>query len=92
MINAIKTFIDDRFIEILFDTYKDQFFCVVRRPPYNKVSVYNYVAKMITDDSDLTITEDEVVEDDLSWYDEDVYAWYRINTSYVSFGDGVIEN
>lgn len=85
--NAIKTFIDDRFIEILFDTYKDQFFCVVRRPPYNWKSVVDYLDKLATsDDSDLIITEDEVVEDDLSWYDEDVYAWYRINTSYVSFG------
>lgn len=44
--NAMKIFADDRFIEFFGDTYCDQYFIIVRRPPFNKKGVFDYLTKI----------------------------------------------
>ncbi len=46
LLNAMKIFADDRFIELFGDTYVDQFFIIVRRPPFNKKGVFDYIKKI----------------------------------------------
>ena len=46
LVNAMKLFADGRFIEFFGDTYVDQFFIMVRRPPYNKKCVFDYLTKI----------------------------------------------
>lgn len=46
LLNAMKLFADGRFIELFGDTYVDQFFIMVRRPPFNKKGVFDYIRKI----------------------------------------------
>lgn len=89
LISAIQTYIDGRFIEIIGDTYVDQYFLTVRRPPLNKRGVFDYLEKITKtdkEDNGQTITDDMVAGERLSWYDGDAYSWYRINLPLLSNG------
>ena len=81
IINAIKTYVDDNFVEIFGDTYLDQYFLIVRRPPYNEYSINQYVDMISGEDKidGLTITADKVTSENLDWYNGDVYCWYALN-------------
>ncbi len=46
LVNAMKLFADDVFVEFFGDTYVDQFFIMVRRPPFNKKGVLDYITKI----------------------------------------------
>lgn len=86
LINGMKMFVDDVFIELFGDTYVDQYFYMVRRPPFNFKCVTDYISKITdaTEDNGQTIIDDKVVGEDLQWYDRDVYCWYRINLPIIS--------
>lgn len=79
LLSAMRTYADDRFIELYGDTYIDQYYYMVRRPPYNWKSVKDYIEKVTDKFEDLTITDDVVINQNLSNFSGDVYSWYRIN-------------
>lgn len=86
LLNAVKVFIDGTFIEMMSDTYLDQFFYVVRRPPYNRKSIYDYLSKLTNESVSLNVEAAQVVSDSIGWYSGEVYAWYRLNTNFTSYG------
>jgi hypothetical protein len=86
IMNGIKTMVDDRFVELLSDTYINNFFFLIRRPPFNESDVKSYLDELTSNSEALNITADKVVSTNLGWYSGDVYSWYRMNTDYVSYG------
>lgn len=59
LIGASKMFVDGRFIELFGDTYLDQYFLMVRRPPYNRKCVFDYLDK-ITDSNSNQATDEAI--------------------------------
>lgn len=91
LLNGMKMFADGRFIEIFGDTYIDQYFLLVRRPPINKKGVYDYLTKLTNKkqdgrDNGQEIDDGLVVSENLSWYNNDVYSWYRLNLPRITAG------
>lgn len=83
---SLKSFIDGKvvqspFAEFYGDTYGNQFYFMVRKPPYNGES-YRSNAKIA-----LSIEEDDIYSENLTWSDEEVYSWYRIIPRGNIFGD-----
>lgn len=79
LMNIMQQFIDGRFIEFVSDTYCDQFFFILRRPPYNYTAVKDYLAKLVdTNQTCLEIHDEDVVNERLRWYDGEVYSYYKI--------------
>lgn len=86
LMNAVKIFIDGRFIEIMSDTYLDQFFFVIRRPPYNKKAVNDYLTKLTVNAPALNIEAAQVVSSQLEWHTGETYSSFRLNPFYTTFG------
>jgi len=83
---SLKSFIDGKivqspFVEFYGDTYGNQYYFMVRKPPHNKES-YRSNAKIA-----ISIEEDDIYNENLTWNDEEVYSWYRIIPRGNFFGD-----
>lgn len=83
---SLKSFIDGKiiqnpFVEFYGDTYGNQYFFMIRKPPFNKESMLSNVKLAIN------VTEEDVYSESLQWNDEDVYSWYRIIPRGNFYGD-----
>lgn len=65
------------FVEFFADTYGDQFYFVIRKPPFTR--------KSFTTLQTFVVSDKEVISDSLSWADDQVYSWYQLtpNANYI---------
>ena len=61
------------------------FFFIVRKPPFDYESVKSYIDLIDSISSDvyennLIITDDDLVSEDLQYYDSEVYCWYSLES------------
>lgn len=71
---SLQKYIQEPFVELLSDTYGDQYFFTIRQPPFNKAGFYS----LIKDELVVDIDESDVEGDTLDWYDGPIYSWYRL--------------
>jgi len=75
LINFIQRVCQEPLVEFYTDTYKDQFFFIVRTPPWNrdKVGEFKNSPTLIID-----IEEEDVVDDSLGFSNNTTYSWYKL--------------
>lgn len=83
---SLKSYIDGKvvhepFVEFYGDTYGNQYYFMVRKPPFNRESIKSN-AELAID-----IYQEDIYREDLSWSDESVFSWYRIIPRGNFFGD-----
>jgi hypothetical protein len=72
LLNFVKKVVQEPWLQFFGDTVNDQYYFQVRKEPFD----YNgWNAGMIVND---TIKIEDVLSDDLSWYDGPVYSWFQI--------------
>jgi outer membrane protein OmpA-like peptidoglycan-associated protein len=79
------------FVEFWGDTYGDQYYFIIRKPPFTRESFLSLAVKgfeggKITNGSPrITIEENEVFSDNFIWENEEVYSWFKIdpNGNYI---------
>lgn len=59
-------------VELMGDTYGDQYFFMVRKPPFDRE---NYMRMLST--ACYEINEVEIISTDLGWATEGIYSWYQ---------------
>lgn len=68
------------FVEYLGDTYGDQWHLVIRRPPFTKSAIMDYIDNKLV----INIYEQDIISENLSWNNNHVYSWYRIDFQSIS--------
>lgn len=63
------------FVEYLCDTYGDQWHLVIRRPPFTKDAILQYLDNNLVID----IEESDVLNETLSWNTSNIYSWYKVD-------------
>ena len=76
MTGSLKTWFDkvcqEPFVEFSGDTYGDEYFFFVRKPPFDLENI-NRGLKYKVD-----ITDDEIVSVNLTWNNQGIYSWYQL--------------
>lgn len=82
ILNPIKKICQKPFVEFFTDTYGDQFYYIVRTVPFDlkRYSALKDVA--------LNITGSDVISEQLSFNQGDIYSWYRITPQGLISGQG----
>lgn len=61
------------FVELSGDTYGDQYYFMVRKPPYDKEGML-----MMMESSPLDIDEREIISTNIGWNTDGIYSWYQL--------------
>lgn len=71
------------FVEFFGDTYGDQYYFIIRKPPFTKQS-FNSLPTYF-------IAENEVYNDSLKWNDDNVYSWFQLipNGNYIGANERI---
>lgn len=77
LLNAVKKYVQEPFAELITDTYGDQFYFIVRRPPTDKQRFLD-LAYIAEENEALHINEEDVLAENLEYDDSNVYCWYRL--------------
>lgn len=77
ILNYINKICQKPFCEFFGDTYGDQYYFIVRRPPFTQEAFLQAFDKM----GAITIDEDVIQSEDLAFDDSEIYSWYRLRPS-----------
>lgn len=85
LLNFIRKVAQEPFVEFYTDTYGDQFYLIIRKPPFDKVSMENLLKNKISTEkgevnvlnSIVNIEQHNVLKEDLSFDNSEAYSWYR---------------
>lgn len=83
LLNFINKVCQQPFVEFFGDTYGDKYHLIIRKPPHTGYSIQNYIKSGLVID----IFEDDVINDNLSFDDSEVFSWYRLIPKGNFFGD-----
>lgn len=72
LLNFIQKVVQEPWLEFFGDTVGDQYFFQVRKQPFD----YNGWNQTLIDNDSIKI--EDVLNDELNWYDGPVYSWYQI--------------
>lgn len=72
LINFVKKVVQEPWLEFFGDTYRDQYYFTARKERFDQ-NGFRFTADM-----GWTIEEQEVIADDLNWYNGPIYSWYQI--------------
>lgn len=78
LINFFNKVCQKPFVEFMGETYGNQYYFMLRRPPFDKEGW-----KKMLDLTATYIDESELIEMELSWSTQDTFSWYR----YLPAGD-----
>ena len=76
MTGSLKTWFDkvcqEPFVEFSGDTYGDEYFFFVRKPPFDLENINRGLKYKVE------ITNDEIVSVNLTWNNQGIYSWYQL--------------
>lgn len=78
LLNFFKKVCQEPFVEFSGDTFGNQYYWIVRKPPFDKESMIRMM-----DLTRIELNEEDIINDDLSWNNQGIYSWYR----YIPYGD-----
>jgi hypothetical protein len=70
LLSFVNMVCQDPWVEFMTDTYGDKYYMIARKPPFMK-DAWNSLYT-------LTIEEQDVISDNFSWYDGDVFSWFQL--------------
>lgn len=73
LINFFRKVCQMPFVELSGDTYGDQYYFMVRKPPYDKEGIL-----MMMESTDTEIHEREIISTNIGWENENIYSWYQL--------------
>lgn len=79
--NLFNRICQEPFVEYLTDTYNDTFNIVVRRPPYNKISLTKTIEEKLYLDLDETIISSTQLA-----FSQEIYTWFQLQVKGLFFG------
>lgn len=77
LINYFNKVCQKPFVEFFGDTFGNQFYWIVRRPPFDEIGftrMFNYL---------VDISEEDILSKNLQWENSEIYSWYQ----YLPTGD-----
>jgi hypothetical protein len=78
LLNFFKKVCQEPLVEFSGDTFGNQYYWIVRKPPFDKESI----TKMI-DLTTIELNAEDIISTDLSWNNQGIYSWYR----YIPYAD-----
>jgi len=72
LLNFFRKVCQEPFVEFMGDTYKNQYYFIVRRPPFDKEGF-----KRMLELTRIDIDSEDILYTELKWNDDDVYSWYQ---------------
>lgn len=78
LLNFFHKVCQEPLVELMSDTWGDQFYFIVRKPPTDKESIIEMMNLAIID-----IDDENFVRADLGWNNQNIYSWYQ----FVSYDD-----
>jgi hypothetical protein len=80
LINFVKKVIQEPWLQFYGETFQDQFYFIARKEPFD-LNGWNTI------NWNYTIQENQVISDDLNWYNGPIYSWYQIIPSGSFLGE-----
>jgi len=80
LLNFFRKVCQEPLVELMSDTWGDQYYFIVRKPPTDQESI---LAMM--DLAMITLDDENIVSTDLGWNSQNIYSWYQ----FVSYDDYV---
>lgn len=98
LLNYIRKICQEPFVEFYSDTYGDLFYLIARKPPYDREGIMSLLNGKVEDEKGsskytspvITILPEEVIREDLSFDDREVYSWYSFRPQNVYMGGSSI--
>lgn len=78
LLNFFRKVCQEPLVEFSGDTFGNQYYWYVRKPPFDKESLQ----KMI-DLTTIELKDDEIISTDLTWNNQGIYSWYQ----YIPYAD-----
>lgn len=78
LLNFFRKVCQEPMVEFMGDTFGNQYYWIVRRPPFDKESFTKMMKLTLTD-----IDENDIIQTNLSWNNQGIYSWYQ----YIPYAD-----
>lgn len=78
LLNFFRKVCQEPLVEFTGDTFGNQYYWIVRKPPFDKESI----TRMI-DLTTIELSDDMILNDNLAWNNQGIYSWYQ----YVPYAD-----
>ena len=78
LINFFRKVCQEPLVEFMGDTFGNNYYFIVRRPPFDKEGYIRMLESACVD-----ISNDEIISQELCWNEQEIYSWYR----YIPYGD-----
>lgn len=80
LINFFNKVCQQPLVEFSGDTFGDQYYFMVRKPPFDKEGI-----QRMQDLTSYTIDEDEIISTNIGWSNAGIYSWYQL-IPFAEFG------
>ena len=80
LINFFNKVCQQPLVEFSGDTFGDQYYFMVRKPPFDKEGI-----QRMQDLTSYTIEEDEIISTNIGWSNAGIYSWYQL-IPFAEFG------
>ena len=78
LLNFFRKVCQEPMVEFMGDTFGNQYYWIVRKPPFDKESFTKMMELTLTD-----IDENDIIQTNLSWNNQGIYSWYQ----YIPYAD-----
>lgn len=78
LLNFFRKVCQEPLVEMMGDTFGNQYYWIVRRPPFDKDNLKNLI-----DSALFVLNGDDIINTNLGWNNQEIYSWYR----YVPYAD-----
>lgn len=78
LLNFFRKVCQEPLVEFMGDTFGNQYYWIVRKPPFDKESIERMI-----DLTSIELSEEDIISTDLTWNNQGIYSWYQ----YVPYAD-----
>lgn len=95
LLNFIRKACQEPFVEFYTDTYGDEFYLIVRKPPFDKIGVTSAIKGSVITENGIAKTRpviidiepEDTISDSLSYDKDRTYSWYHFTPQNLFLGD-----
>lgn len=96
LLNFIKKICQEPFVEFYSDTYGDMFYLIVRKLPFDSIGIRSMLKGEVETEKGtprltspvININSEDVIREELSFDDREVYSWYSFKPQNVYMSGG----
>lgn len=72
LLNFFRKVCQEPLVEFMGDTYGNQYYWIVRKPPFDKESVMRMMELTL-----INLDDNDIISTDLTWNNQEIYSWYQ---------------